>query len=88
MYIKTMDQRHEWTDILYEYQFGFRTNHGTNLALIDVIDSIYRSLDSGKIVCGVFLEKAFDTVQHNILLHKLFNYGVRGIVQNWFHKLP
>ena len=48
-------------------------------ALIEVIDSIYRSLDSGKIVCGVFLDlqKAFDTVQHNILLHKLFNYGVR-----------
>jgi len=46
-----------------------------------------RSLVSGKIVCGVFLDlqKAFDTVQHNILLHKLFNYGIRGIVQNWFH---
>ena len=64
-----------------------RKNHGTNLVLIEVIDSIYRSLNSGKIVCGVFLDlqKAFDTVQHNILLHKLFNYGVRGIVQNWFH---
>jgi len=38
-------------------------------------------LDSGKIVCGVFLDlqRAFDTVHHNILLHKLFNYGVRGI---------
>ena len=65
----------------------FEKNHGTNLTLIEVIDSIYRSLDSGKIVCGVFLDlqKAFDTVQHNILLHKLFNCSVRGIVQNWFH---
>ena len=74
-------------NILYKYQFGFRKNHGINLALTEIIDSIYRSLDSGKMVCGVFLDlqKAFDTVQHNILLHKLFNCSVRGIVQNWFH---
>ena len=80
-------QHLEYNNILYKYQFGFRKNHGTNLALIEVIDSIYRSLDSGKIVCGVFLDlqKAFDTVKHNILLHKLFNYGVKGIVRNWFH---
>ena len=66
---------------------SFTVGHGTNLALIEVIDGICRSIDSGKFVCGVFLDlqKAFDTVQHNILLHKLFNYGVRGIAQNWFH---
>ena len=59
-------QHFEYNNILYKYQFGFRKNHGTNLALIEVIDSIYRSIDSGKIVCGVFLDlqKAFDTVQH------------------------
>ena len=76
-------------NILYKYQFGFWKNHGTNLALIEVIDSIYKSLDSGKIVCGVFLDsqKAFDTVQHNILLHKLFNYGVRGILKIGFSYL-
>jgi len=64
--------------VLYNYQFGFRKNHGTNLALMEVIDSIYKSLDSSKIVCGVFLDlqKAFDTVQHDILLNKLFNYGI------------
>jgi len=46
-------------------------NHGTNLALIEVTDSIYRNLDSGKIVRGVFLDlqKAFDIVQHNILFN-------------------
>ena len=73
--------------VLYNYQSGFRKNHGTNLALIEVIDSIYKSLDSGKIVCGVFLDlqKAFDTVQHDILLNKLFNYGIRGVVQKWFY---
>jgi len=66
---------------------AFEKNHGTNLALAEVIDSIYKSLDSGKIVCGVFLnlQKAFDTAQHDILLNKLFNYGIRGVVQKWLH---
>jgi len=66
---------------------AFEKNHGTNLALIDVIDSIYKSLHSGRIVCGVFLDfqKTFDTVQHDILLNKWSNYGIRGVVQKWFH---
>ena len=70
LFEKVMYNRlYQHLDILYKYQFDFRKNHGTNLAIIQVIDSIYRSLDSGKIVCGVFLDlqKAFDTVQHNVL---------------------
>jgi len=73
--------------VLYKYQLGFRKNHGTNLALIEVIDSIHKSLDSCKIVCGVFLDlqKAFDTVQYDILLNKLSNYGIRGVEHKCFH---
>ena len=63
------------------------SRRSANLGFIRIIHIPFSVLDSGKIVCGVFLDlqKAFDTVQHNILLQKLFNYGVRGIVQNWFH---
>ena len=51
-------------------QFGFRSNHSTEHAFISLIKTIKKYLDDGKIVCGVFidLQKAFDTVNHEILL--------------------
>jgi len=60
-------------NILYRYQFGFRKNHSTALALIDVVDSIYQYLDHNETVIGLYLDlqKAFDTVSHKILLQKL-----------------
>jgi len=60
-------------NILYRYQFGFRKNHNTALALIDVVDSIYQYLDHTETVIGLYLDlqKAFDTVNHKILLQKL-----------------
>ena len=53
---------------------GFRKNHSTSLALIDVIDNIYSCLDNNETVVGIYidLQKAFDTVDHNILLYKLY----------------
>ena len=72
-------------NILYDYQFGFR-RYSTTLALIDVVDEIYQHLDNRDMVLGIYLDlqKAFDTVDHNILLAKLANYGIRGVVYNWF----
>jgi len=72
--------------VLYKYQFGFRKGHSTNLALIDVIDTINMALDNKEYVIGVFcdLQKAFDTVNHEILLRKLDHYGIRGILHAWF----
>ena len=70
---------------LYKYQFGFRKNHSTSLALIETIDMIYESLDKGEFVIGIYfdLQKAFDTVDHKILLDKLYNYGIRGNLYEW-----
>jgi hypothetical protein len=73
-------------NVLYKYQFGFRANHSTSLALIEVTDNIYEQLDAGSTVCGVYLDlqKAFDSVSHDVLLKKLNIYGIRGIVYDWF----
>ena len=68
--------------ILYNYQFGFRRHHSTVLALIELTDSLYAHLDNHESIIGMYfdLQKAFDTVDHRILLYKLYNDGVRGTV--------
>ena len=74
------------SDILYKYQFGFRKQHSTNHALLSIVEQIRTSLDKKMYTCGVFvdLEKAFDTVNHKILLSKLDHYGIRGVANSWF----
>ena len=69
--------------ILYKFQFGFRKHHSTIFALLEVLDNIYHHLDKHEFVIGIY-QKAFDTVYHDILLYKLQNYGVSGIVNQWF----
>ena len=67
-------------------QFGFRKKHSTQQAIISLVEKITNSFDSGDIVIGVFLDlkKAFDTVDHHILLSKLYAYGIRGHILSWF----
>ena len=71
---------------IYELQFGFRAKHSTNHALIDITENVKHALDNKMHACGIFvdLQKAFDTVNHKILLEKLSHYGIRGIANDWF----
>ena len=73
-------------EILYSLQFGFRASHSINHALVSLTEAIKRSLDNRKFSCGIFidLQKAFDTVNHAILLMKLEHYGIRGASLDWF----
>ena len=73
-------------DILFKYQFGFRQGYSTYLALTVLVDKLVKSLENRDYVVGVFLDfsKAFDTVDHEILLAKLQYYGLRGIASKWF----
>ena len=71
---------------LCENQFGFRNNHSAIHALILIADKIQKAIDEGNYACGIFLDlsKAFDTVNHSILLKKLEAYGIRGIAKERF----
>jgi hypothetical protein len=73
-------------NILHQSQLGFRAKLSTSMALLELVDEISKSIDDKKYTVGVFLDlaKAFDTVNHQILLSKLNHYGVRGIANKWF----
>ena len=71
---------------IYTRQFGFRKAHSTINTLINIVECIRECLDKGEFACGVFvdLQKAFDTVDHEILLAKLDHYGICGVANDWF----
>ena len=72
--------------LLYKYQFGFQTGKSTHMALIVLLHKISEALDRGECVIWVFLDfsKAFDTVDHSILLKKMHKYGIQGLALRWF----
>ena len=77
----------EINGILYDSQYGFREKHSTENILINIVNQIQPHFDKGMLSCGVFidLKKAFDRIDHCILLQKLYHYGIRGIINDWFH---
>ena len=74
---------------LFSGQFVFRRLHSSYMALMIIMDKLISSLDKGETVIGIFLDfsKPFDTVDHEILLQKLFHYGVRGCALDWFRSI-
>ena len=76
----------EFNKILIENQFGFRKKCSTYMALAVLINKVIKSLENRDYMIGVFLDfsKAFDTVDHDILLKKLCHYGIRDNGLKWF----
>ena len=71
-------------DIITKKQFGFLKKHCTEHAILDLKEYIMSKLDNKDVIAVLFLDlqKAFDTVSHDILLKKLYHYGVRGKAHN------
>ena len=71
--------------LIYSKQFGFRSHYSTECAVLSIIDQVQLAIESHDYSCGIFLDfsKAFDTVNHQILLTKLDYYGIRGVVKDW-----
>lgn len=85
MYVRLLKYLNN-NDILSNNQYGFRENHSTFMALLKLVDDISEQIDSKIHSIGVFIDlsKAFDTIDHDILIKKLNRYGIRGTSLNWF----
>ena len=72
--------------LLFNFQFGFRKGYFTEYAILETVEKLKSAVDDQKITCGIFLDfsKAFYTINHYILLKKLYKYGIRGLPHAWF----
>ena len=73
-------------NLLFDGQYGFRKLHSTEFAALEFTDRIFKDIDDKKIPFAIFLDlsRAFDTIDHDIMLFKLEHYGIRGKALDWF----
>ena len=73
-------------NLLFVGQYGFWKRHSTEYAVLELVDRILNGLDNRKLTISIFLDlsKDFYTLDHQILLHKLYHYGIRNSALNWF----
>ena len=68
-------------NVICSLQYGFWQHYSTSYALLNLTEAKMKALDDGNFACGIFvvLQKAFNTVDHSILLSKLCHYGIHGL---------
>ena len=73
-------------NLIYDYQFGFLPGRSTTHAIVHFTNKVMEAFENNLFASGIFLDlsKAFDTLDHGILLSKLEHYGIRGTVLHWF----
>ena len=73
-------------NLFYDSQYGFLKNHSTEYAAMELTDKVLNDIDEKNISLAIFMDlsKAFDTLDHSILIKKLAHYGVKGTALEWF----
>ena len=73
-------------DLFYDSQYGFLKNRSTEFAAMELTDKVLKDIDEKHITLAIFMDlsKAFDTLDHSILLQKLAYYGINGLCLEWF----
>jgi hypothetical protein len=84
--IKSLSSYLDKHHVIANNQHGFRKLHSCETALLSLLDNWYKQIDKGATVVAAALDytKAFDTIQHGLLIHKLTEIGINGIALNWF----
>ena len=73
-------------NLFYDSQYGFLKKHSTEYAAMELTDKVLKDIDEKNISLAIFMDlsKAFDTLDHSILIKKLAHYGVKGTALEWF----